>query len=149
MFAARILVAADGSHTSLRALEYARGLIHGQGLHLAVIHVVNGEATYPESLDDDSHPEEPAARGRRLLGEACHILGLADDEVEQILRAGDPAEEIVRAAKSFQADLIIMGSRGRFGWKGSLGSVSQSVIADAPCSVLVVKDQARHAHGAG
>lgn len=149
MFAARILVAADGSHTSIRALEYARGVIHGAGLSVAVIHVVSGESTHPESLDDPGHTESPEERGLRLLNEACHILGLEEEEVERYLRSGHPAEQIVQAAREFQADMIIMGSRGRFGMKGSLGSVSQAVVADAPCSVLVVKDQIRHTTGAG
>lgn len=149
MFAARILVASDGSHTSMRALEYARGVIHGAGLDVAVIHVVTGETNHPESLDDPANTELPEARGQRILSEACHILGLEEEEVKLYLRSGHPAEQIVEAAREFQADMIIMGSRGRFGVKGSLGSVSEAVVADALCSVLVVKDQTRHTTGAG
>ncbi|KGF73129.1 universal stress protein [Neosynechococcus sphagnicola sy1] len=54
--------------------------------------------------------------------------------------AGDPAEEIVRLAHIYKAELIVIGSRGLTGLKRILqGSVSSQVVADAPCSVLVVK----------
>jgi nucleotide-binding universal stress UspA family protein len=55
---------------------------------------------------------------------------------------GDPAEEIIRLAKIHKADLILIGSRGLTGMQRILlGSVSSQVVADAPCSVLVVKPQ--------
>ena len=54
--------------------------------------------------------------------------------------SGDPAEEIVRLAHIHGCDLIVIGSRGLTGLKRILqGSVSSQVVADAPCSVLVVK----------
>ena len=53
---------------------------------------------------------------------------------------GDPAEEIIRLANVYKADLIIIGSRGLTGMQRILlGSVSSQVVADAPCSILVVK----------
>jgi nucleotide-binding universal stress UspA family protein len=53
---------------------------------------------------------------------------------------GDPAEEIIRLANIYNADLIIIGSRGLTGMQRILmGSVSSQIVADAPCSVLVVK----------
>lgn len=61
-----------------------------------------------------------------------------ESEVE-IVR-GDPSEEIIRLANIYQADLIVIGSRGLTGVKQILqGSVSNQVVEDAPCSVLVVK----------
>ncbi len=54
--------------------------------------------------------------------------------------SGDPAEEIVRLANIYHADLIVLGSRGLTGMNRILqGSVSSQVVAEAPCSVLVVK----------
>ncbi|NJR50817.1 MAG: universal stress protein [Leptolyngbyaceae cyanobacterium CSU_1_3] len=53
---------------------------------------------------------------------------------------GDPAEEIIRLANIYDADLIVIGSRGLRGMQRILlGSVSSQIVADAPCSVLVVK----------
>ena len=58
----------------------------------------------------------------------------------EILR-GDPPEEIIRLANIYHADLIVIGSRGLKGFKRILeNSVSSQVVADAVCSVLVVKN---------
>jgi nucleotide-binding universal stress UspA family protein len=59
-------------------------------------------------------------------------------EVEIV--TGDPVEEILRLAKIYKADLIVLGSRGLTGMKKIvLGSVSSQIVEEAPCSVLVVK----------
>jgi nucleotide-binding universal stress UspA family protein len=59
-------------------------------------------------------------------------------EVEIVL--GDPTEEIVRLSNIYSADLIVIGTRGLQGINRILqGSVSSQVVADATCSVLVVK----------
>lgn len=61
-------------------------------------------------------------------------------ESELEIVSGDPSEEIIRLANIYQADLIVIGSRGLTGVKRILqGSVSSQVVEDAPCSVLVVK----------
>jgi nucleotide-binding universal stress UspA family protein len=53
---------------------------------------------------------------------------------------GEPAEEIIRLANIYQTDLIVVGSRGLTGMNRILlGSVSSQVVADAHCSVLVVR----------
>lgn len=54
--------------------------------------------------------------------------------------AGEPADEIIRLANIYQADLIVIGNRGLTGLNRILQqSVSSQVVADAPCSVLVVR----------
>lgn len=56
--------------------------------------------------------------------------------------SGDPSEEINRLANIYQADLIVIGTRGLKGVKRVVeGSVSSQVVADAACSVLVVKPE--------
>ena len=53
-------------------------------------------------------------------------------------RVGDPAAQIVDAAREANADLIVMGSRGRTGLpRLLLGSVARNVLTHAPCSVLI------------
>jgi nucleotide-binding universal stress UspA family protein len=65
-----------------------------------------------------------------------HFPGSSQIEIVR----GDPAEEIVRLAHLQKADLIVIGNRGLTGLKRVLqGSVSSAVVADAPCSVLVIK----------
>jgi nucleotide-binding universal stress UspA family protein len=53
---------------------------------------------------------------------------------------GPISETIIEEAKSWNADLIVMGSHGRKGFnKFLLGSVAQSVASHAPCSIEIVK----------
>lgn len=56
---------------------------------------------------------------------------------------GSPAREIIRRAKEWNADLIVVGSNGRTGIKRfGLGSVSQKIVNEATCSVRVVRGEA-------
>ncbi len=69
-------------------------------------------------------------------------LGAARDagvrEVEGQVLAGDPAGAILADAASQRADMIVVGSRGLGGIRSALlGSVSQKVLHDATCPVLV------------
>jgi nucleotide-binding universal stress UspA family protein len=60
--------------------------------------------------------------------------------VEMVVRNGDPRSVIVDEAKDWPADLIVVGSHGYSGVKRwLLGSVAQSVVSHAPCSVEVVR----------
>lgn len=62
-----------------------------------------------------------------------------DITVESLARKGDPAATLLEAARDAQADLIVIGRRGRdFAARVLLGSVAQRVVNQAPCDVLVV-----------
>ncbi len=79
--------------------------------------------------------------GEHILSEAKNTASKAGCEnVETILKEGDPAMEIAGIAETQNADLLIAGSRG-LGGIGSvlLGSVSQKLLHLAPCSCLVVR----------
>jgi nucleotide-binding universal stress UspA family protein len=56
-----------------------------------------------------------------------------------VLTGMDAASNIVEYARSSHADLIIMGARGSSSLRRFLGSVSTRVVAEAPCSVTVVR----------
>jgi nucleotide-binding universal stress UspA family protein len=56
-----------------------------------------------------------------------------------VLEASDPAEAIIDYARNNRVDHVVLGCRGRSGLRRYLGSVSTRVVAEAPCSVTVVK----------
>ena len=77
------------------------------------------------------------------LGAAAELrtTGLA---AETDVRAGDPAHEIVRSTVDWDADLVVMGKRGRTGLdRHLLGSVTRKVLTHATCSVLVARSPVR------
>ena len=77
------------------------------------------------------------------LKEQSDRAGL-DVSVETRFGQGEPISEILLAAKHLGCDLIVMGSHGRTGFdRLMVGSVAESVIREAPCLTLVVKDAPR------
>lgn len=61
-------------------------------------------------------------------------------ELHKALAWGKPADQIVHAARKLGADLIVMGTHGRTGWRrAALGSVAEAVVRHAPCTVTCVK----------
>jgi nucleotide-binding universal stress UspA family protein len=60
-----------------------------------------------------------------------------------MVREGKASDSIIDEAREWPADLIVMGTHGYTGFqKLVLGSVAQSVVSHAPCSVEVVRDRA-------
>ncbi len=75
----------------------------------------------------------------RLANEGAEGLRLAGLHSAAYVRSGDPAEQICDLARERDADLIVMGTRGRgTAARVLLGSVARAVLLGASCSVLVV-----------
>jgi nucleotide-binding universal stress UspA family protein len=143
-----ILLCADGSDESLDALAAGLGLLGpGDGYVLVTV----ADAPDPEVLSGTGHAgaemsaeEFDLAVGhahesaRQVLTEAEARLGL--DDVEVRVLAGEPAAAICGLADELGARAIVIGTRGRGGLKRALlGSVSDYVIRNAPCTVLVTR----------
>ena len=71
------------------------------------------------------------------MAEQLHAAGL---DASAVSREGDPAECLVAYAKAHEADLIVVGTRGRTGLRRLLmGSVARNVLLHAHCSVLLAR----------
>jgi nucleotide-binding universal stress UspA family protein len=126
-----VLVAVDGSAASARAVRVAGQIAGAMGARVSVLHV--GQAGEPEAEASD-----------RLAQSELAAVGVGA-RVE--VRGGDAADEILAAARSLPADLLVMGSRGRSQLAGLLlGSVSQDVVPRASCPVLLVRAGAETTH---
>ncbi|MFI5042390.1 MAG: universal stress protein [Acidimicrobiales bacterium] len=91
--------------------------------------------TYVEAADASRRQHDELAR--EMTGR-LQSRGLTA-EVDR--RDGDPATEILAAARAARADLIVMGTHGRTGLtRLLLGSVARNVLHHAECSVLVVHE---------
>jgi eukaryotic-like serine/threonine-protein kinase len=66
-------------------------------------------------------------------------LAAADRTTYHVLEAVDPAAAIVEFARHIQADHVVIGARGSSTLRRYLGSVSAQVVAEAPCTVTVVR----------
>jgi nucleotide-binding universal stress UspA family protein len=139
----RIIVATDGSPSANRALDAAAKLAKNDGSDLLIV-TVGGAISGPELMrlagiqGDLSAVLETAARA--ILDRARkRALRSGLSAVQVQARWGDPAEVLIGLAKRENADLLVVGRRGRSRLSGILlGSVSQKLTSLAPCKVLVV-----------
>jgi len=133
----RILVATDASEPSTRAVEFAAGIAKDHASEVIVLHAVPRVV----SRFGTSDLEEPEA-ARDLVDRTVRDLkdrGLsARGEVVRVLE-GHMARGIVESAASSDADVIVMGTRGRSDFGGLfLGSVTHRVLHLSEKPVIVV-----------
>jgi nucleotide-binding universal stress UspA family protein len=137
----RILVAVDFSDSSARALRHAAKRAADSGGSLIVIHVVPADygwlqIGHEESRDLDRSLQRQAAD--RLRAFADENVGDVAADLE--VRLGQPAEEIVAAARESKCDSIMLSTRGLTGLDRYLiGSVADRVARLAPCPVVLVR----------
>ncbi|CAA9559305.1 Universal stress protein family [uncultured Synechococcales cyanobacterium] len=134
-----ILVALDSSELSERVVRSLDEFQIQPDTHVILAHVIPPAEPGLEKPADQPQVEPEISYQKIENQLQLFQVSLAYRSVREIV-SGDPAEEIVRLANIYHADLIILGSRGLTGMERILqGSVSSQVAADAPCSVLVIK----------
>lgn len=70
---------------------------------------------------------------------AQRLLSPSGRTTYHVLESVDPAGAIIDFARNIQADHIVIGARGSSTLRRYLGSVSAQVVAEAPCTVTVVR----------
>ena len=140
----KILFATDFSTPSVRAFQAAMDLAKQNKAQLAIFHALipaviydEGETTYPalySQIEVESKKQAEAGLARlKARAEKAKIKTVAQ------MRKGPAADQILKAAKSQRADLIVVGTHGRTGLsKLLLGSVASRVISMADRPVLTV-----------
>lgn len=139
----RILVATDGSEPGRCAVEQALELAGPTAAQVTIVFVRHapppllGSPYYQRSLSTELRHAEQVA----VVAEAQARAAGVDAEFEVL--EGEPAERIVELARAREADLIVVGSRGRGSIVGTLlGSVSREVMRHADRPVLVAARRA-------
>jgi nucleotide-binding universal stress UspA family protein len=139
----KILCAIDFSPPSRFALLQAAELTGTHGSELVLLHV---REIPPVRAQLGLAPSPPGSYEAEAA-DAWRQLERAGKTAEEIARAhvgvqmveGSPVDDILRIARESEADLVVLGTHGRTGLRRAmLGSVAESVVRRAPCSVLVV-----------
>ena len=146
----KILVATDGSDFSKAAIDILANIVaKPKDTSLKIISVFERPtpiATEPFAISAEYYNEMEEA-GRKHAKECVEhaetqIRSLFPNAVHDLTTEaviGSPQRVIVETAQEWGADLIVVGSHGYGFWsRVMLGSVSNSVVHHAPCSVLVV-----------
>ena len=135
-----IVVALDSSELSERVIQTLQALQVQPTTKIILSHVVPPVESELEQIADQPHSDAEALPYRHIEKQLQSYQANLPGESELEIVTGNPAEEIIRLANIYQADMIVIGTRGLTGVKRIIqGSVSSQVVEDAPCSVLVVK----------
>ncbi len=135
-----IVVGYDGSEHARRALERAAEVANGRTvIVVSVVPMAAPSGRAPAALDPDE-----VTRHREQLDEAVRLLaarGVPAEAYEPLGNPiGDPADALIHVARDRDASLLAVGTRGLGATKRLLlGSVSEKLVREAPCDVLVVR----------
>jgi nucleotide-binding universal stress UspA family protein len=145
----RILVAVDGSPTANLGLKHAVALAVDQRAELMVMHVVDEflpmagmePVAYPDAFLDSMK-----AAGEKVLNRAVAVAvkrGIKPRTTLIETLGGPAADAIVKRAKRWRADLIVLGTHGRRGLRRIvLGSDAELVVRESTVPVLLVRAKA-------
>lgn len=135
-----VVVALDSSDLSERVIQALQELQLQPTTKIVLCHVIPPPESDLELAADRPNIQSEEVPYRNIEKQIESYQAKLPYESELEIVSGDPAQEIVRLANIYQADLIAIGSRGLTGVKRIIqGSVSSQVVEEAPCSVLVVK----------
>jgi nucleotide-binding universal stress UspA family protein len=146
----KILFATDGAKQSDAAIDMLQNFALSEGDEIKVVSVVDMAVPlaidiYGGYLPDTAEIEKSARENAAKLLETTvdrikqHFGGKKLTITSEVL-FGSPESRIVETAEATHPDLIVLGSHGYSRWERLLlGSVSDSVVHHAPCSVLIVR----------
>jgi nucleotide-binding universal stress UspA family protein len=133
----KILVPTSGTLYSERGIELACRLGEEQKAEVYLVNVIE----VPRTLPMEAPMPEAESRAQEILKGGESIVSLRGLPVKGEVRRGRVAgEEIIRAAKDWDADLIVMGIRSEIRMAQEIfGRTSDLVLRRAPCEVIVDK----------
>lgn len=136
----RVLIAANGSEHSLKAVEFVAGMFSDKA-QVRLVNVAGYEFNpdTPQGLLTEAQ-ERLARLSQHELNtayEPARTWEASNAEVSEVRRSGHPAEEILLEAAEWGADLIVVGHHERpAGW--FFGSVAEALVKRSPLPVLIV-----------
>jgi nucleotide-binding universal stress UspA family protein len=142
-----VVVGVDGFPDSFTAIRLARQEASYRGVGLAAVMAYISDSTLgtpaarpiatPKALDEQRKAVESTLR--QAVADA---LG-SDNGVELRVEAGVPGRVLVHTARALDADLVVLATRNERAPSRLLGAVSQYVLRNAPCPVLVVPEASK------
>jgi len=135
-----ILVPVDGSQYMERNITYACDVAKSMRSKLTLVHIVTVPTVTEPGLVIDLKPfEEAGSRIMEKAKQAAKDQGV-DAGTKTGTTYGNPAHEIIRTAEEGKFDLIVIGAKGHSLLRNlMIGSVTDTVVRNASCPVLVVR----------
>jgi nucleotide-binding universal stress UspA family protein len=135
----RILVPTDGSESMTTVYDHAADVASRRGATVHALYVLDDRAflTLEEGTKDDVI-EEFTEEGASATATAAARFAEDGVETAEVVRRGNPSEEVIDYVDEAGIDLVVMGTHGTDHQRSLLGSVSRSVTASSPVPVLTV-----------
>ena len=141
----KILVPTDFSETSKKAVQYALRFAEQFGCDIALLYVVEPATPMigtPLVVEPFTDKDECSMAEKNLAVLAAESQVNGAHPVASFVRIGHAPNEITKAAKELDVDLIIIGTHGYTSWRHfCIGSTAERVVRTAPCPVLVVREK--------
>lgn len=149
----RILCPVDGSQTSQYGLMEAIRLAKDQQAALLVLHVIDMYFPMINATGDYNlvyMDEVLRQRGKKVLKKAeaaCKKAGITAESKTLEIVGAKVAEAIIAQARTWPADLIVLGTHGLRGVKRMvMGSDAETIVRSSPVPVLLVRNNPLRKH---
>ena len=130
----RILVAVDGSTSSIRALDYASHAFQADSI-IYVIHIIEWPDDYEQNTEYDTELMKRVEKEGRLM--LSSILIKNSKRCERVVKIGDPANKIIKTANDLNVDFIVLGTKG-LGNSDDFGHVTRKILSESNKPVLLL-----------
>lgn len=138
----KVLVALDGSSYSELIINSLKKRLWAADTKFRIVMVVEPLSTLGSAQTHYQVPSEVFTASEDVTYKAVEELRAGGLKTSYVIREGMAADQILAEAKSWDADLVILGTHSRKGLsRFFLGSVAERVAAYAPCSVEIVRDK--------
>lgn len=141
----KILVPTDFSETSKKAVQYALRFAEQFACEIALLYVVEPATPMigaPLGVEPFTEKDEFSMAEKDLAVLAAESRTDGAHSVSSLVRVGHAPNEINKAAKDLDVDLIIISTHGYTSWQHfCIGSTAERVVRTAPCPVLVVREK--------
>jgi universal stress protein A len=141
----KILVPIDFSPMSKKAFQYALRFAEQFGCEIVLLHVVepvSAIAGTPLVVNTFAQPEYDTLAAEAELASLAASSRNCPNSFTSAVRTGHAPNEITKAAKDLDVDLIMIATHGYTSWRHlCIGSTAERVVRAAPCPVLVVREK--------
>ena len=136
----KILVPVDGSKFAEKALLHACELAKNYHSEVTLIYVVDKSHSI-SFLDKKEYLSMVRKFGDKVIKKSLALAVQNGVDAKHLIKEGNVAEEISKIAKKDNTNLIVIGSRGLGKTlRMFLGSISNKLVNNSPCSVLIIKN---------
>ncbi|SNZ05699.1 Nucleotide-binding universal stress protein, UspA family [Natronoarchaeum philippinense] len=135
-----VLLATDGSACADRAAERAIDLASTYGADLHAVYAIETRTAYDTAIvERDEVEANLRAEGESILGDVADRAAEAGVEATTAIEMGVPADVIEAYAEAHDADVIVLGRRGRSELRRALlGSTTDALVRESPVPVMIV-----------